>query len=105
MEDFKMITLSQDEKWPNYRDMAGQCLMPRKYHLALYFWWMLPNDGNINKLREREEGWHIMVKYQYCNQPQVWDETKDVGGLGNDQSNNQIFWGKWRAQTGGGDTK
>ncbi len=29
---------SQDEKWPNYRDMAGQYLMPQKYHLVLHFW-------------------------------------------------------------------
>jgi hypothetical protein len=31
--------LEVDEKWPNYRDRAGQYLMSHKYHLVLYFWW------------------------------------------------------------------
>ncbi len=30
--------LLQDETWSNYRDMAGQYLMPHNYHLALHFW-------------------------------------------------------------------
>ncbi len=31
--------LLQDEKGPNYPDMAGRYLMPHNYHLALHFWW------------------------------------------------------------------
>jgi hypothetical protein len=29
--------LLQDEKGPNYRDMAGQYLMPHNYHIDLHF--------------------------------------------------------------------
>jgi hypothetical protein len=32
-----------------------------------------------------------MEKKRYGNQPQAQDEKKGVGGLGNNQSNNQIF--------------
>jgi hypothetical protein len=38
--------LLQDEKWPNYQDMAGRYLMPHKYHLALHFW--CPHTRNAN---------------------------------------------------------
>ncbi len=31
--------LPQDEKWPNFRGMAGWYLMPHKYHLVLHFCW------------------------------------------------------------------
>ncbi len=43
-----------------------------------------------------------MEEKLYNNQSQAWDKTKDVGGLGNNWSNNQIFWGNGRAQPGGG---
>ena len=32
-------SLEQDEKWSNYRDMAGQYCMSHHYQLGLYFWW------------------------------------------------------------------
>jgi hypothetical protein len=38
MEDLKIVqNLSQNEKQPNYQDMAGGYLMPHNYHLALHF--------------------------------------------------------------------
>ena len=57
------------------------------------------NYMTINQEREKREkngeNW-------YRNQPQTQDKTKDVGVLGNNQSNKQIFWGKERARTEGG---
>ncbi len=80
MEDFKMKQTSlQDEKWPNYQDMAGQYLMPHNYHLALHFWcpslwwlrlWFLcpdtmickyGKDGAKNCCKGITLKWHICV--------------------------------------------
>ena len=42
-----------------------------------------------------------MEKIWCSNQQQIQDETKDLGGLGNNQPNNQIFGCMGRVKTGG----
>ncbi len=54
--------LLQDEKWPNYRDMAGRYLMPHNYHLALHFWCRLILDLIYLKIHWRRQMRHVVCK-------------------------------------------
>ncbi len=57
INNFKMmIWFEVDEKWPNYRDMAGWYLMSHKYHLVLYFWWGGDDNNGRGERLQRGRG-------------------------------------------------
>ncbi len=54
------------KKWPNYRDMAGQYLMPHNHHLILHFWCPLWSHSQTQHHISVCGGWASHVPGQLC---------------------------------------